>query len=562
MTIKASDRDQHKTLVAAIGLVAGLAAPLVEAGDLVTGTPAEPSLALTLLRIAAAGWGLILLGAGIRIDRAVVATMLVVFGLALSAPLATKGLILTGMVALAILAVGLLLYLVIPRIFVAVACCWPLTFLYFAWLIATDPFSRSRTTMLVLAALGIAIAALLPKLGMILIATGLGLFLLRLASPFSWSFTATIVVALAAVGLQWWQLRRARQQQAEAAPAQSTVTERLAHWAPAFVPTAACLLGVALIVALLTPQYGPQSVNAPDPGRLTRLDSNGELERPGLVLSPTSNLYLSGRAYPLALVSTQPRFTDRLLAPITGRSIQSHVHDLRLVKDEEELSKLRRAAAITSLAFVDLKPFIHPGGSEAEVEQAILDSFARNGATGVAFKSIVGSGANALLPHYERNDADMSRGLVVIDIGCSVDGYASDMTRTFPVAGELTDAERTLTEVVIAAGDAARRRLKAGAKISELNRAARTIIVEAGFDPYILHGISHHVGVDVHDPHRNLLAAGMVITIEPGIYIPATAEIDPAYWDLGVRIEDSYIVTEEGYEEITSFPRYPVPVPD
>jgi Xaa-Pro aminopeptidase len=551
--------SKYKALIAAIGLVAGLGTRLAEAGELVTGTPAEASLVLTLLRIAAAGWALILLAAGIRLDRAAVATMLVVFGLSVGAPLATKGLILTVAVALATLAAGLLLYLVIPRIFVAVACFWPLTFLYVLWLAATDPFSRSRITMLVLAALGIIIAAVLPKVGMILITTGLGLLLLRLASPFSWPFTATVAVALAAVGLQWWQLRRARQEQVESAPDKPTLAQRLTRWAPVFIPAAASLLAAALVAALLAPQYGPQSASIPEPDRLARLDSNGDLERPGLVVSPTSNLYLSGRAYPLALVSVQPRFTDRLLAPLTGRSIHRQVHDLRLVKDEEELSKMRRAAAITSQAFADLKPFIHPGGNEAEVEQAILDSFAKNGATGVAFDSIVGSGANALLPHYSSNDDTMSRGLVVIDIGCSVDGYASDMTRTFPVAGQLTDAEQTLIEVVIAAGDTARRRLKAGAKISELNRAARTIIVEAGFGPWVLHGISHHVGVDVHDPYRNQLEAGMVITVEPGIYIPAGAEIDPAYWDLGVRIEDSYIVTEEGCEEITSYPRYPVP---
>jgi Xaa-Pro dipeptidase len=149
----------------------------------------------------------------------------------------------------------------------------------------------------------------------------------------------------------------------------------------------------------------------------------------------------------------------------------------------------------------------------------------------------------------------MTEGLVVIDIGCSVDGYASDMTRTFPVAGAATVQQQEIIDVVNAAGDAARAALRAGVTMRELDRAARTVIEDAGFGPFFLHGLGHHVGLDVHDPHVSTLEPDMVITIEPGIYISSGADIDPAYWDLGARIEDSYIVTEDGYEEITSYPR-------
>jgi Xaa-Pro aminopeptidase len=216
---------------------------------------------------------------------------------------------------------------------------------------------------------------------------------------------------------------------------------------------------------------------------------------------------------------------------------------------------MRRAAAITSQAFASIAPLIRPGINESEIADAIIASFQEQGATGVAFHSIVGSGRNATLPHYGKNNAVMTDGLVVIDIGCSVDGYASDMTRTFAVTGALSPEARELVDTVNAAGDAARARLKSGATMSELDRAAREVIEDAGYGPYFLHGVGHHVGLDVHDPHMNTLEAGMVITIEPGIYISEGSDVDPAYWNLGVRIEDSYIVTEDGYEEITSFPR-------
>jgi Xaa-Pro aminopeptidase len=129
------------------------------------------------------------------------------------------------------------------------------------------------------------------------------------------------------------------------------------------------------------------------------------------------------------------------------------------------------------------------------------------------------------------------------------------MTRTFAVAGEFTAAERRLVDIVIAAGDSARAHLRAGARMRDLHARAKEVISAAGFKSFFTHFVGHHVGLNVHDPSSDTLAAGMVITIEPGIYIPAGAPVDSAYWNLGVRIEDTYIVTEDGYEEITHFPR-------
>jgi len=306
-------------------------------------------------------------------------------------------------------------------------------------------------------------------------------------------------------------------------------------------------------VVASAPQYGPGA--GPNPRRVNRLIENGSLAHSAVVVSPGDNLYLSGRSTPVAILAPEPGFLSRLSLPLTGRSVSQAIHELRAVKEPDELAKMRRAAAITSQAFVDIEPLIRPGRNESEIDKAIIDSFRRQGATGIAFHSVVGSGGNATLPHYDKNDAVMQDGFVVIDIGCSVDGYASDMARTFPVAGTMNLQQRELVDTVNSAGDAARSLLRAGATMGELDRAARQVIEEAGFGPFFLHGLGHHVGLDVHDPDANVLEAGMVITIEPGIYISEGSDVDPAYWNLGLRIEDSYIVTEDGFEEITSFPR-------
>ena len=195
---------------------------------------------------------------------------------------------------------------------------------------------------------------------------------------------------------------------------------------------------------------------------------------PGLLVSKENAFYLFGRPFPVVLVGPRGPVLNRLLLPLLGRSPGREVEEMRTVKDASEVEKMRRAAAITSKAFEDVAPLIKPGANEADLERAILASFERNGANGIAFRCVVGSGKNATLPHYMDNNAELEDGLVVIDIGCSVDGYASDMTRTFPVSGKLTDAQRQLVETVVAAGDAARAMLKPGAKQSGAGRRSES----------------------------------------------------------------------------------------
>jgi hypothetical protein len=442
----------------------------------------------------------------------------------------------------------------VRRLAVAVACVWPLVALYAAQLYFSGSFERSLPLAIGLAVSGVVLGAVLPRVGTALVAASVGTVLLLTGLPVSISFSLIVVVGVGSFVGQALVLHRLLRTEAGAERITPSGNRRLmlqftetVRWGVAAV------MALVLVVILFAPHFGPGT--GPRPDRLESLVKGERLERPGLVISAGNNLYLSGRATRVAIVSKRPGLFSRIMLPFTGRSPSRSIRELRAVKDHDELEKMRRAAAITSQAFVDIEPLIRPGVNEAEIEAEIIGSFRRNGATGIAFGSVVGSGPNAVLPHYEKNNAVMDDGMVVIDIGCSVDGYASDMTRSFPVDGSLTTEQQELVDIVNAAGDAARAILRDGATMRELNRAARDVIEEAGFGPYFLHGLGHHVGLDVHDPRSNDLKAGMVITIEPGIYISEGSDVDPAFWNLGVRIEDSYIVTEDGYEEITHFPR-------
>jgi hypothetical protein len=440
------------------------------------------------------------------------------------------------------------------RLATATACLWPLPAVYAVHLYFSGSFERSMALAICLAVAGAALGALWPRGGAAFLAAAFGTVLVFVGLP--WGPTLWSILGVFAISLIWQLLLLDRVWQSPfedipSWPAQERRTPRI--FGRTVRNTTAALVALAAAVVVLAPQYGPAS--GPHPQRVASLVENGSLTRPALVVSRGDNLFLSGKATPIAIVAPNPGLLSRLALPLIGRNSTQAIHRLRAVKDADELAKMRQAAAVTSMAFADIAPKIRPGADEGGIAAAITESFRRNGATGIAFDSIVGSGPNATLPHYAKNSATMTDGLVVIDIGCSVDGYASDMTRTFAVDGSLNAEQQELVDTVNAAGDAARSLLRAGATMRELDGAARRVIENAGFGPFFLHGLGHHVGLDVHDPGGATLEPGMVITIEPGIYISEGSDIDPTYWNLGVRIEDSYIVTDDGYEEITSFPR-------
>lgn len=224
----------------------------------------------------------------------------------------------------------------------------------------------------------------------------------------------------------------------------------------------------------------------------------------------------------------------------------SHVTRLRMVKSKKEQAIMRKAAEITCEGIVEGMRVCEPGESEAVVEKAIEDVFWRRGAQRAAFASICGSGPNSTILHYSKNTRTMDEDdLIVTDVGCELHGYAADVTRTYPVDGTFEGEQLKIYEIVREAQERARRALMPGISLAQLDAIAREYIDSQGYGRYFIHYVGHYVGLNVHDcgPYDAPLEPGMVITIEPGIYIRDK--------ELGVRIEDTYIVTEDGSECIS-----------
>jgi Xaa-Pro aminopeptidase len=251
-----------------------------------------------------------------------------------------------------------------------------------------------------------------------------------------------------------------------------------------------------------------------------------------------------------------------LFAGLAGTSdLRPHLAALRLVKDEDELRRLRRAIGITTEAQRAAMAAAGPGMWEYELEALIEYTFRRRGAERVGFPSIVGSGPNSTVLHYDKSRRRMEAGdLVVVDIGAEYGYYSADVTRTYPVSGRFTPRQRALYELVLGAQEAAIRAVRPGVTIRELTQIARAYMREnsgdlcggASCERYFVHGLSHWLGMDVHDVGDigTPLAPGMVLTIEPGIYIPEES--------IGIRIEDDVLVTAEGAEVLSAdAPRTP-----
>ena len=227
---------------------------------------------------------------------------------------------------------------------------------------------------------------------------------------------------------------------------------------------------------------------------------------------------------------------------------------LRQTKSPRELALLRKAIDITCEAHLEAMRNARPGMYEYELEAIIEYVFKRNGAEYPAFPSIVGSGPNATILHYSQNRRKTERGdLVVMDIGAEYHGYSADVTRTIPISGEFTAKQREIYEIVLRAQNEAIAAVKPGVPFREIHKVAKKVIADAGYGKYFIHGTSHFLGLDTHDVGaRDTLAVGMVLTVEPGIYIRETEDIDPGYWNIGVRIEDDVLVTETGHEILST----------
>lgn len=244
-------------------------------------------------------------------------------------------------------------------------------------------------------------------------------------------------------------------------------------------------------------------------------------------------------------------FLDENFDGVDIAPVPALLEAIREVKDEAELAKLRRAAQVAVEAFNEMVPQLHVGMTEREVAN-LLDRIAKEkGADKPSFDTIVASGYRGALPHGTYTDKVIEAGeLVTIDFGYYVDGYTSDITRTLAF-GELDEESQRIYDVTLAAQQATIAAVKPGVGNAQLDKIARDIITEAGFGKYYNHSTGHGIGLDIHEgpllsansPAEDVIQAGMLLTIEPGIYLAGKG---------GVRIEDDVIVTPTGYENLTA----------
>ena len=278
------------------------------------------------------------------------------------------------------------------------------------------------------------------------------------------------------------------------------------------------------------------------------------------------------------LNAVRARSRAGISAPQEVRDVRAPLDDMRLVKDEHELAVMRRAARIAAAAHRRAMQATRPGRNEHEIEAELLYEFRRNGAQFPAYSPIVAGGANACVLHYVANDAPLAAGeLLLIDAGCELDGYASDITRTFPVSGRFSGPQRAVYELVLEAQRAAIAAVRPGTPWNVPHDAAVRVLAQGILDlkllagtleevleketykRFYMHRTGHWLGLDVHDAGEyraggawRPLAPGMALTVEPGLYIRAAADLPPAFADIGVRIEDDVVVTAQGCEVITA----------
>ncbi|MEX0837348.1 MAG: aminopeptidase P N-terminal domain-containing protein [Gemmatimonadota bacterium] len=245
-----------------------------------------------------------------------------------------------------------------------------------------------------------------------------------------------------------------------------------------------------------------------------------------------------------------------------GTMLRALLDELRTHKTAEELTIMQKAIDMTVEAHREVMRSVEPGWHEYEIEALVEHTFKTSGAEYPAFPSIVGSGENSVILHYETNRRRTEPGdMVVIDVGAEYHGYAADVTRTVPVSGTFTDEQRAIYDVVYRAQEAGIEASLAGAPYLAPHRAAEAVMAEGmaelglirdetdlnGLRRFFMHATSHYLGLDVHDVGGGgPLEPGTVITVEPGLYIPAADDIDPRWWNIGVRIEDDILVTEDG----------------
>lgn len=288
----------------------------------------------------------------------------------------------------------------------------------------------------------------------------------------------------------------------------------------------------------------------------------------------------------LEQIRNTPRQSE--LVPTTIHDLRPLLSEMRLIKDEGEIALMQHAGRISAEAHTQAMLLCQPGVHEYQLEACILQHFAMQGARFAAYNSIVGGGENACILHYTENSDALNDGdLVLIDAGCEYQGYAADITRTFPVNGRFSPEQAALYQLVLDAQLAALQQIKPGSSFKRAGDTAAsvltagllhlgilqgeldTLLAEQAAKPFMIHSLGHWLGLDVHDvgsyqattesDHHSepgdkarLFEPGMVLTVEPGLYIPTGSATDAKWWGIGIRIEDDVLITETGHQVLTA----------
>jgi Xaa-Pro aminopeptidase len=276
--------------------------------------------------------------------------------------------------------------------------------------------------------------------------------------------------------------------------------------------------------------------------------------------------------------SVKAKARTGITAPSSLQDCRELLNEMRLIKDTSEIDTMRRAAQISCAAHRRAMKFTRPGQFEYQVEAELLHEFCRHGARQPAYTSIVAGGANACTLHYVGNNAPLKDGdLLLIDAGCELNGYAADITRTFPINGRFSPAQRDVYQIVLAAQTAAIAAAKPNNHWNQSHEAALAILAQGFIDlklctgsveavlatesykSFYMHRTGHWLGMDVHDVGDykisgdwRALQVGMTLTVEPGCYIRPADNVPPEFWNIGIRIEDDVLITENGCDVLTA----------
>jgi Xaa-Pro aminopeptidase len=302
------------------------------------------------------------------------------------------------------------------------------------------------------------------------------------------------------------------------------------------------------------------------------------------LLNGHDNLYFCLGKYPeadgivqTAIANCKAAPKQAMIAPPTLIDVSPMVHEMRRIKSSDELQVMAEAASISADAHKRAMRFVRPGVFEYQLEAQLHHEFAMRGAKYPAYGTIVGSGNNACILHYTENSDQIEDGdLVLIDAGCELEGYAADITRTFPSNGRFSPAQKALYQLVLDSQLAALAQLTPGNTIADGMQACVKVIVaglielgilqgeleelieQEAWRPYFMHGLGHYLGLDVHDVgiykvdgQDIALEPGVVITVEPGLYISEASDAPKKYRGIGIRIEDDIVITESGHDILT-----------